>query len=376
MALLDLFLELCALPSPPGQERAVADRVIGELDAVGLHWEEDGCGVEIGSTMGNIVCRLAGARPAGVPVFFCAHLDTVPLEGALEPVVVGGVVRNAGGTILGADNKAAVAVMLEAARRIVEQEVPHAGVELLFTPMEETGLFGALAFDVARLEARVGYVYDQAAPIGEIILGAPFSRGVLLRFLGRAAHAGMHPTDGRSAVLAANRTISALPHGQIDDRSTLNVGTIHGGVAGNIVPESCVVDVDVRSHDETRLDALLDEIRAAAEDGAGSEGCEVEVTVTPGYPGYRHGTDDVGVRLARQGLERVGVAVTTALSGGASDANALNAAGVACVNLANGMVDIHTSSERIAVDDLERMVDVTLGIVEAASGVVDGLSLR
>ena len=196
---VDLFLELCAIPSPPGQERAVADRIIRELDAIGLEWDEDGCGPAIGSTAGNVLCRVPGNVEGGVPIFLCAHFDTVPLDGDLRPVLDDGIVRNAGGTILGADDKSALAVMVEAARRIVEDERPHAGVELLFTPMEEIGLVGANAFDATRLEARVGYVYDQAAPIGDVVVGSPTAQELELTFVGRAAHAGMYPEDGRSA---------------------------------------------------------------------------------------------------------------------------------------------------------------------------------
>ena len=135
MAPLDLFLELAAIESPPGEERAVADRVIAELRGLGLEVDEDGAGAAIGSTIGNLLCRLPGRADGGTPVFFCAHLDTVPPQGPLEPVVgEDGIVRNAGGTILGADDKSAVVAMIEAARRIVEEGRPHAGVELLFTP--------------------------------------------------------------------------------------------------------------------------------------------------------------------------------------------------------------------------------------------------
>src|SRR5438309_2579785 len=197
---VDLFTELAALPSPPGEERAVADVVIGYLRDLGLSVDEDDAGPKVGSNIGNVYCRLE-ATDGGKPIFLCAHLDTVPPEGPIEPVIEDGVVRNAGGTILGADNKAAVAAMLEATRRILVEGRPHAGVELLFTPMEEVGLVGAKAFDASRLEARTGYVYDQAAPIGEIILGAPTHRNVFATFSGQAAHAGMAPEEGRSATV-------------------------------------------------------------------------------------------------------------------------------------------------------------------------------
>ena len=171
---LALFVELAALPSPPGEERAVADRVLDYLSALGLEADEDDAGAKVGSTMGNIYCRLDANGGAGEPVFFCAHLDTVPPEAAIEPVVgEDEIVRNGAGTILGADDKSAVAAMLEATARLVEEGRPHSGVELLFTPKEEVGLLGATAFDESRLVAEAGYVYDHAGPIGEIILGAP-----------------------------------------------------------------------------------------------------------------------------------------------------------------------------------------------------------
>src|SRR5947199_4111375 len=169
---VDLFLELAAIPSPPGEERAVADVVLRYLRDVGLEPHEDECGPSIGSTMGNVYARLEPTAD-GTPLFFCAHLDTVPPDGPLEPVVADGVVRNAGGTILGADNKSAVVAMLEGVRRVLAENRPHAGIELLFTPKEEVGLIGPFAVDPDRLHAQVGYVYDQAAPPGEIILGAP-----------------------------------------------------------------------------------------------------------------------------------------------------------------------------------------------------------
>jgi tripeptide aminopeptidase len=364
---LETFLELAALPSPPGQERAVADRVCAYLDALGLAWDEDGCGPEIGSTMGNVLCRLPGRdEGAGVPIFLCAHLDTVPPSGAVEPVVEDGVVRNSVNTILGADDKAAVAVMLEAARTIVRERLPHAGVELLFTPMEEVGLVGAAAFDHRRLEARVGYVYDQAAPIGEVIMGAPFQRSIRAQFHGRAAHAGMYPEEGRSAIAAAARAVVDLRLGRIDEQSSTNVGTIAGGVARNIVPEWCAFEAEVRSRDPQTLTELVQETLDAIAFAATVSDCTAETEVEETYDGYRFSTDDLAIRIAFDGLRRAGFEPTTAYSGGGADANVFNTRGLACVNLANGMADIHTPDERIAVDDLERMVDVTLGLVEAA----------
>jgi tripeptide aminopeptidase len=362
---LNLFTELAALPSPPGEERAVADVVTRYLRDLGIEVDEDDAGPRVGSTMGNVYARVRG-NGNGVPLFFCAHLDTVPPTGAIEPVVEGDVVRNAAGTILGADNKSAVAVMLEATRRVLAESRPHAGIELLFTPKEEVGLLGAAAFDHARLHAHVGYVYDQAAPIGDVILGAPYSHSMEVRFHGRAAHSGMYPEEGRSAIAAAARAIADLRLGRIDDETTANVGTIKGGTAGNIVPEWCTFLAEARSHDERTLQDIVQEMLDAISFAAGLEDCEVETEIHKSYRGYRFKRDDDVVRIAHSALERAGCTPTYGLSGGAADANVFNERGLRCLNLANGMQDIHTPDERIAVEDLERMVEVTLELVDVA----------
>jgi tripeptide aminopeptidase len=369
---LALFLELAALPSPPGEERAVADRVLDYLGALGLEADEDGAGAKVGSTMGNIFCRLEPTGGQGEPLFFCAHLDTVPPEAAIEPVVgEDEIVRNAAGTILGADDKSAVASMLEAAARLVEDGRPHPGVELLFTPKEEVGLLGAAAFDESRFVARLGYVYDHAGPIGEVILGAPHQQKVDIRFHGRAAHAGMFPEEGRSAIAAAARAIADLRLGRLDGETSANVGRIQGGTARNVVPEWCDVAAEARSHDERKLADLMREIVDTVTFAASLEECEVETQVSGLSRGYRFRRDDVPVQIAATALERVGLEPSFILSGGGADANVFNERGLQCVNLANGMTDIHTPDERIAVADLEQMVDVTLALIDVA-GEVDG----
>jgi len=364
---LALFTELAAIPSPPGEERAVADRVQRYLEDLGLEVSEDDAGSRIGSNAGNLLCRLpATPGNGGEPIFLCAHLDTVPPTGALEPVVEDGVVRNAGGTILGADNKAAVAAMLEAASRIVHEQRPHAGIELLFTPKEEVGLQGAKAFDATRLQARTGFVYDQGAPIGDIVLGAPYACQIEVVIHGRAAHAGMAPEEGRSAIAAAARAVADLRLGRLDDETTASVGLIQGGTARNIVPDRCSFSIDVRAHDESKLADLVREILETITFAAALEQCEAESTVDESYRGYRFARGDLPVTLACSALERAGVQPRLGLTGGGADANVFNERGKACLNLANGMMEIHTPDEHIAVADLERMVDVTLALVDVA----------
>jgi tripeptide aminopeptidase len=362
---VDLFVELAAVPSPPGDEREVADRVLRYLRDLGLDAAEDGAGPAVGSTMGNVYTRVAPTAP-GEPLFLCAHLDTVPPTDAIEPVVDDGVVRNARETILGADNKAAVAAMLDAVRLVLAESRPHAGLELLFTPKEEVGLLGAYAFDHTRLRAKVGYVYDQAAPIGDVILGAPSSQALEITFHGRASHSGMYPEEGRSAIAAAARAIAEMRLGRVDEISSANVGMIRGGTAPNIVPEWCTFEAEARSHDDRKLAELVQEMQDAVTFAAGVAECEVETRARKSYRGYRFRREDRAVRLAADALDRCGFEVRYGLSGGAADANVFNERGLQCVNLANGMADIHTRDEHIAVADLDAMVDVTLALVDAA----------
>ena len=362
---VDLFLELCAIPSPPGRERAVADKVRNCLEEIGLAVDEDDAGPRIDSEVGNLYSHLP-ATAGGLPIFFCAHLDTVPLAGRLDPVIEGGVVRNAGGTILGADNKAAVVVMLEAVRRLVREARPHAGVELVFTPKEEVGLQGAGAFDHTRLVAATGFVYDQGAAIGEIVLGSPHGRTLDFRFHGRAAHAGMAPEEGRSAIAAAARSVADFRLGRLDHETSANVGVIDGGTGRNVVPEWCTLQAEVRSHDERKATELVREMLETAAFAASLADCELESEVSPSFPGYRFRQADDVVTLAADGLRRAGFEPSYALSGGGADANVFNARGLACANLANGMMEIHTPDEHITVADLEAMVEVTLGLIDTA----------
>jgi tripeptide aminopeptidase len=362
---LDLFLELAAVASPSGEERAVADRVLGYLRDLGLTADEDETGPAVGSTMGNIYVSLPPTAD-GEPFFLCAHLDTVPPVDAIEPVVEDGIVRNRNAAILGGDNKAAVAAMLDSARRVLAESRPHAGIELLFTSKEEVGLLGAFGFDHSRLRARTGYVYDQAEPIGGIVLGAPSAVRFDVTFHGRAAHAGMFPEEGRSAIVAAARAIAEMKLGRIDDETTANIGTIQGGTAGNIIPEHCTLIGEARSQSESKLADQVQSMQDALTFAAGVAECEVETNLQRTYTGYRFARDDQAVRLAAHALTRCGFEPRYGLSGGAADANVFNERGLQCVNLANGMAEIHTPDEHIAVADVEAMVEVTLALVDAA----------
>jgi tripeptide aminopeptidase len=176
----------------------------------------------------------------------------------------------------------------------------------------------------------------------------------------------MYPEDGRSAIAAAARAISEMRLGRIDEETTANIGVISGGTAANVVPEWCRLVGDARSHDESKLADLLQSIQDAVTFAAGVAEVEVETVAKRGYRAYRFRRDDLAVRLAADALGRCGFEPRYGLSGGAADANVFNERGLQCVNLANGMAEIHTADEHIAVADLDAMVDVTLALVDAA----------
>jgi tripeptide aminopeptidase len=353
----DLFAELCAIPSPSGHERACADRVARELGEVGIAVEED--------ATGNLLARAPGRGDRHV--MLCAHLDTVPHgDTPIEPVLVDEGWENAHDAILGADNKAAVAMLLVAARRLAAERAA-VGVELLLTVREETALAGAKAFDVGRLRAPYGFVFDHASPIGEVIVAAPTYYRLVAEFHGAAAHAGIRPEDGRSAIAAAARAIAALRLGRLDRETTANVGTIEGGTGHtNVVPEHCRFLAEARSLDDDRVEAVVAEMVDRIQDAANDPICEVDVDVDVErlFRGYRHPPDAPPVLAAERALRACGYAPRHVVTGGASDANALEAAGFPCTNLANGTERNHEPTERVSVAALEGMLDVTLALLE------------
>ena len=357
---LDLFVELAAIASPSGEEEPVAEVVRSYLGGLGLSVEDD--------EAGNLLARLDPAQPdGGSSIFLCAHMDTVPPVGAIEPVVgEDGFVKNAAGTILGADNKATVAVLLEAARLILSEGRPHAGVELLFTVQEEVGLQGAKAFDHTRLRSPLGFVYDCSGPVGGIVRSAPYGKTIDVVFKGRCAHAGLAPEEGRSAIAAAARAITDLRLGRIDEETTANVGLIEGGTGRNVVPDRCELAAEARSRDEGKLADLVQEMLDAFTFGAAVAECEVETCISEAYAGYRFKPDDPVFALAAEAVRRTGLEPRPIDVGGGADANVFNARGVPCVNLANGMMRVHTPEEHIAVADLETMLGVTLELVDVA----------
>ena len=362
----ETFEALCRIESPSGQERECADWVAGQLAAMGLASTEDDAGERAGSTAGNILARIPGT--SGESILICTHLDTVPLTAAVEPVLVDGGWENAHEGILGADNTAAVAVALELARALIGAPgPPDVGVELLFTVCEEVALAGAREFDVMSLHSRFGYVFDHASPIGEIVLASPTFHRIVAEFHGRAAHAGIRPELGRNAIAAAARGIAAMRIGRLDDQTTANIGLISGGTGVNVVAERCTVQAETRSLDAARVQTVTTEMIDHLHDAANAAECDLDVTVAQLFKGYRTKPRAPQVQLAERALRACGYAPTHIVTGGGSDANALQAAGFPCTNLANGTERNHEPTERVSVDALQGMFEVALALVAEAA---------
>jgi tripeptide aminopeptidase len=373
--LLAEFIRFCEIESPSGRERGVAEALKAELGGLGIAVDEDDSASRTGSDSGNLFARVPG--PEGAPtVLLCAHMDTVPLDGPVEVVSDNGLLTNRHEAILGADNKAAVVTILGAVRRLMRDGSPPAGIELLFTTGEEQALEGAKAFDMSRLSADFGYVFDHASPIGEIVIASPTYYSVEARFKGQAAHAGIRPEAGHNAVAAAARAIAAMRIGRLDPETTANVGRIEGGTAANVVAERCYVQLETRSLDAERAGEVVTEMVDALSGAASDSECDVETSVERLFRGYRLPRTAPGVEVAAAALRENEVEPSYITTGGGSDANVFIAAGLPVVNLANGTERNHQPDESVTLDALATMLEVTVSLVRQAALVAAQTSLE
>jgi tripeptide aminopeptidase len=362
--LRDLFVRLAGIRSPSLEEREIADAVKDFVRGVGLEAFEDGSAALTGGACGNLIVRLPG-RGEGTPIALCAHLDTVPLERAPTVIVENGVVRTDGETILGADDKAAVAALLLVLRDLA-QEPPAADVEFVFTAAEEIGLQGAKALDPAAIAAAALFVLDSEGEPGTVITAAPTVKAIAAEFRGVAAHAGIEPEQGRSAILAAARALASMDLGRIDDQTTANAGLIEGGSAVNVVAERCVVRAEARSRDAQKLAVQVAGMVEAITVAAAETGVDVEVDVEEHFHGYSHAADALPLRIADVALADAGLEARHIGGGGGSDANVFNARGLPALTLGVGFERVHSPQECIRLERLEQVYRLGHALVRAA----------
>jgi len=367
--LADSFRQLVQMDSPSREEGAVADWIKRTLKKeVGADVIEDQSRNQTGSESGNIIVRIPGTEKV-TPLFFNAHLDTVEPGRGIKVIFKDGVFQSDGTTVLGGDDKAAVAILIEVARLLKEYRVSHGPIEFLFTVCEEIGLLGAKSLDPALLEAKAGYALDSSDP--EILINqAPCAVRFKIRVVGRAAHAGLNPELGINAVQVAARALAEVPLGRIDELTTANVGLIRGGKATNIVPEEVELEGEVRSHNPRKLrevrDQILEIFHRVAQDFGPAENAGlplIKAEVIDDYPLMSVSEEHPLVATAEKVAKELGRKLRPGMTGGGSDANIFNAKGLATVIMGIGMQNVHTTSERISLDDMVASAEFVLEII-------------
>jgi len=347
--LLDVLLELVRIESPSREEAAIGKHLAERFATMGLNTEID--------EIGNVIARLDGQGDA---FMLAAHMDTVtPCQG-VEPIVEDGIVRSDGTTVLGGDDKAGVAIILEVLQVILTNDLGHLPIEVVITVQEEIGLRGAKALDTQRLQSRLGISLDAGGAPGSIIVSAPSQNSLSVVVHGKAAHAGACPEEGVSAIVIAAEAISQMPLGRIDEETTANIGLIHGGRATNIIPDKVELKGETRSRSEDKLSSQTSAMLDALHGSALKHGGTLDIDVVRAYTGYDLTENDEIVHLIMKNMRSLDLEPVLVATGGGSDANVFNAAGIQIVNIGVGMAQVHTMEEYIALSDMVSTAEVVL----------------
>jgi len=371
--LTETFIRLCEIASPSGHERAIADylkSLFRELGAASV--EEDDSAAQTGSDSGNLLIRFQGNQPGREGFFFSCHMDTVqPGEGIIVLLNEGNVFTSAGDTILGGDDKSGIAAIIETMRLLKESGASHPDIEILITTCEEVGLVGAKFFDAKKVHGHYGYALDSSG-IDRVIVGAPAANKFSIEITGASAHAGLQPEMGINAIAVAAKAISQIKLGRLDAESTANLGLIAGGVATNIVPERVVIDGEVRSHDPKKLQAYSDEIERIFHETVaawpetmtenGPKRPMVKINRMAEYPAMHLAPEAPVLRRIHAAERALGKTLEFIVAGGGSDANIFNDKGLPTAIVATGMDLVHTTGERLRLDDLVELTRLLFAI--------------
>lgn len=356
------FMELCSIDSEPTRERLIADNLRKRLSEAGFTVTEDKAGEKIGGNAGNLFAHLDGNGP-GAPLFFCCHMDRVTPGAGVKPRIEGDYIVSDGSTVLGADDAAGLAAILEGVTVLREGGISHPPLEIVLTVSEELALAGSRHFDTGQLSSRYGFVLDAAGTVGEIVVRAPEKLNFKAVFHGRNAHAGFDPEQGVSAIQMAGVAISRMQLLRIDQETTANIGSICATGASNIVPDRCELRGEVRSLEPAKLRAWVDDMTGAMESAAAGCGGTVEIAVDSHYPAYELAEDTEPVQRAARAARRIGVPVRFKSTGGGSDANIFNSKGVQTVVLSCGYEKVHTMEERISLAQLVLLTEWVVAVV-------------
>ena len=368
--LVDQFMAMAKIASPSRQEGRLAAYLKPELEALGFVVEFDSAGELAGGDTGNLIATLPG-DPDIEPLVLSCHMDTVTPCIGVTPIVEDGVIRSDGTTVLGGDDKAGIAAILEGVRRIRERGVRHGLIQAVFTICEEVGMHGAMGLDYSKIRAKRAFILDADGPIGQILVRGPAKDAIHAVIHGRSAHAGLKPEAGISAIQVAARAIERMKLLRIDDETTANLGQISGGGATNIVTDRVEITAEARSLTNEKLDAQGAHMKACLEDAAHEFGATAEVTIERSYHAFSLDADEPVVRHCVAAMQSLVITPTLASTGGGSDCNVFNRHGMKAVDLSIGMTDVHTCMESLRIEDLE----MTARLVEALIEFSDRTSL-
>jgi tripeptide aminopeptidase len=372
--IIEEFTRQAGIPSPSYKEGRMATYLAQRFRALGAEIRFDNAGAAVGGETGNLIASFAAAGKLTSPLLLSVHMDTVSPCDGVEPVLLDGVFYSRGETVLGADDKAGIVEIIEALEVIRENQIPHGPLEVVVTICEEVGLVGAKHLDLSLVQATRCLALDTNG-VDRLIHRAPGANKLRFVVTGREAHAGIAPEKGVSAIEVAARAIAAMPLGRIDAETTANIGTIHGGLATNIVARQVILEGEVRSHDADKLQRLTDTLlQSFATATAGMtrmiDGEAVTATlqnqVLSDYP-IMHVPKSAGiVRLVEQAAGTLGRALEVAMAGGGSDANIFNQRGIETVILGTGMSKVHTVEESVAVADMVKVAELLVEVIRQA----------
>lgn len=369
--LFSLFQELVRIDSEPRSEGRMSAFIKDFFSRVGLTVHEDAAAAATGGECGNLVIRVpAGAFSSLPPVILNAHMDSVVPSRGVFPLDLGDRFTSLGETVLGADCKSGLAVLMSSVEWVLSAGLGHRSLELVFTVQEEIGLAGAKNIDMSLVDGEWGVVLDGSGPVGGIVVEAPGQEQLVFNIRGKAAHAGVEPEKGINAISCAARAIASLRLGRLDEGTTANIGVVRGGEAVNIVPDLVTVAGEVRGHDETRLVAEREAMVAAFESAAEDCSCELETGVDRAFEHFRLDVSSAPVRFLAAAMRECGIEPYTTASGGGSDANVFNGAGLPAACMCIGLVNAHSKEEYILKSEMEACARVvcTLAVLSASEG--------
>jgi tripeptide aminopeptidase len=362
--LVNEFLELVQVDSETKYETEIAKVLKEKFTALGVHVVEDDTTSQTGHGAGNLICTLEATKNDVDPIYFTSHMDTVVPGKGIKPSIKDGYIVSDGTTILGADDKAGLAAMFEAIRVLKDNQIPHGTIEFIITVGEESGLVGAKALDRSMITAKYGYALDSDGKVGDIVVAAPTQAKVRATIIGKTAHAGVAPEKGVSAITMAAKAIAKMPLGRIDEETTANIGRFEGGTQTNIVCDHVEILAEARSLVTEKMEAQVQKMKAAFESVAADMGGRAEVEITVMYPGFKFADGDHVVEVAKRAVAKIGRQSALQKSGGGSDANVIAGHGIPTVNLAVGYEDIHTTNEKMPVEELVKTAELIVAIVE------------